>query len=182
MVSNTWHYFGRETFFNRPKWFFVRQNKSWGFLASLLFWPNCWKIHLLTLIFISLWPNYRKKGKNIIFVVFLLKDLPSKVFGHYNFMDWINNFYDSFILKRKKIYGLIKTGLPSIVEVWRLVIAHYYSLFLRHWWAQPAGLKPASVGNERDVRERSGASMRDPLETFRVLARAASQMRDNWQA
>ena len=24
--------------------------------------------------------------------------------------------------------------------------------------------------------------MRDPLETFRVLARAAAQMRDNWQA
>ena len=46
---------------------------------------------------------------------------------------------------------------------------------------QPAGLKPASVGNERDARERSGASMRDLLETFHVLARAAAQMRDNWQ-
>ena len=47
---------------------------------------------------------------------------------------------------------------------------------------QPAGLKPASVGNERDVHERSGASTRDLLETFHVLARAAAQMRDKWQA
>ena len=60
-----------------------------------------------------------------------------------------------------------------------LIITHY---FFGTDGRSPQVLSQQAFGNERDVCERSGASMRDPLETFPLLARAAAQMRDNWQA